>query len=93
LLILKRKVACLFFDQINNYANFRGASHLRGMPSTDLSTVIVDKYVQSEAFGRAMEWPLWRAQRAHMMRGPVFGIEILGSRQQIRVQGVAMRLP
>jgi large subunit ribosomal protein L31 len=27
-----------------------------------------------------------------MMRGPVFGIEILRSRQQIRVQGVAMRL-
>jgi large subunit ribosomal protein L31 len=27
-----------------------------------------------------------------MMRGPVFGIEIVRSRQQIRVQGVAMRL-
>jgi large subunit ribosomal protein L31 len=27
-----------------------------------------------------------------MMRDPVFGIEILRSRQQIRVQGVAMRL-
>jgi large subunit ribosomal protein L31 len=27
-----------------------------------------------------------------MMRAPVFGIEILRSRQQIRVQGVAMRL-
>jgi large subunit ribosomal protein L31 len=27
-----------------------------------------------------------------MMRGPVFGIEFLRSRQQIRVQGVAMRL-
>jgi hypothetical protein len=26
-----------------------------------------------------------------MMRGPVFGIEILGFRQQVRVQGVAMR--
>src|SRR5271168_239754 len=46
ILILHRKVTCLFFDQINNYANFRGASHLHGMPSTDLSTVIVDKYVQ-----------------------------------------------
>src|ERR1700684_4579637 len=28
-----------------------------------------------------------------MMRGPVFGIEIPRFRQQIRVQGVAMRLP
>jgi hypothetical protein len=27
-----------------------------------------------------------------MMRGPVFGIENLSSRQQIRVQGVALRL-
>jgi hypothetical protein len=43
----KEKVAWLFFDQINNYANFRRGSHLRRMPSTDLSTVIVDKYVQS----------------------------------------------
>jgi hypothetical protein len=43
---LNRKLACLFFDQINNYANFRSASHLGWMPSTDLSTVIVDKYVQ-----------------------------------------------
>jgi hypothetical protein len=29
---------------------------------------------------------------AHMMRGPVFGIDFLRSRQQIRVQGVAMPL-
>jgi large subunit ribosomal protein L31 len=38
----------------------------------------------SMAFAGAMEWALWRAQRALMMRGPVFGIEILRSRQQIK---------
>jgi hypothetical protein len=37
------KIPCLFFDQINNYANFRRISHLGEPPSTDLSTVIVDK--------------------------------------------------
>src|SRR3984885_11899690 len=36
---------------------------------------------------------LWSDRRAHMMRGPVFGIEISRFRQQVRVQGVAMRLP
>jgi large subunit ribosomal protein L31 len=35
---------------------------------------------------------LWTPAGAHMMRGPDFGIEFLRSRQQIRVQGVAMRL-
>jgi hypothetical protein len=42
----KQKAAWLFFDQVNNYAKFRRGSRLGRMPSTDLSTVIVDKYVQ-----------------------------------------------
>ena len=40
------KLLCLFFDQINNYANLRRMSYSDGVPSTDLSTVFVDKYVQ-----------------------------------------------
>src|ERR1700683_5336830 len=30
-----------------------------------------------------MDRPLWAPAGAHMMRGPVFGIEILGFRQQV----------
>jgi hypothetical protein len=36
-------MACLFFDQINNNANFGVLHPLLTGPSTDLSTVIVDK--------------------------------------------------
>jgi large subunit ribosomal protein L31 len=36
------KETCLFFDQLNNYANFRCEDRLRRLASTDLSTVIVD---------------------------------------------------
>jgi hypothetical protein len=43
MLNFKLKMACIFFDQINNYANFRRTSRLGELPSTDLSTVIVDK--------------------------------------------------
>src|SRR5277367_83623 len=49
----KRKETCLFFDQINNYANFRSANDFQGLPSTDLSTVFVDKYVIVAALVRA----------------------------------------
>jgi len=42
-----KKLACLFFDHMDIYANFRRMSHPGRVPSTDLSTVFVDKYVQS----------------------------------------------
>jgi hypothetical protein len=35
-------MACLFFDQVNNYAKFVVLRPLPSEPSTDLSTVIVD---------------------------------------------------
>jgi hypothetical protein len=44
-------------------------SYSGGLPSTDLSTVFVDKYVQ-------LRRPLWLHEGAHMMRGPVFGIDL-----------------
>jgi hypothetical protein len=76
----KGKTPCLFFDQINNNANLRRMSRFDGRPSTDLSTVIVDKYVQSpgnrQGSGREAASPLSAAGSAHMMRGPVFGIDI-----------------
>src|ERR1035437_263324 len=34
---------CLFFDQVNIYANFRCRRRATWLSSTDLSTVIVDK--------------------------------------------------
>src|SRR5271156_2673426 len=37
------KVTCLFFDQVNNYSNFRCLNRATWPPSTDLSTIIVDK--------------------------------------------------
>src|ERR1700678_1749711 len=40
----KNKVTCLFFDQVNNYSNFRCLNQATWPPSTDLSTIIVDKY-------------------------------------------------
>src|ERR1700730_4472531 len=36
-------MTCLFFDQVNNYSNFRCLNQATRLPSTDLSTVIVDK--------------------------------------------------
>jgi hypothetical protein len=42
-LIIKDKVTCLFFDQVNIYAKFRRANELRSNWSTDLSTDFVDK--------------------------------------------------
>src|ERR1700738_4565831 len=38
------KTTCLFFDQVNNYLNFRCPRRATCSPSTDLSTVIVDIY-------------------------------------------------
>src|SRR6202043_3313927 len=43
LLKFSEKVTCLFFDQVNNYSNFRCRHQATWPPSTDLSTVIVDK--------------------------------------------------
>jgi len=37
------KLACLFFDQVDNNAKIPRMRPLPGMPSTDLSTVFVDK--------------------------------------------------
>jgi hypothetical protein len=51
---LKMKIACLFFDQINNYANFRRISHPGEAPSTDLSTVIVDKRAANRRHKKAL---------------------------------------
>ena len=42
ILIYIKKETWLFFDQVNNYANFRCGDRLRRLASTDLSTVIVD---------------------------------------------------
>src|SRR5580658_9914391 len=42
-LIFHEKVACLFFDQVNNYSKFRCLNQATWMPSTDLSTDIVEK--------------------------------------------------
>ena len=36
------KLACLFFDQVNIYGNFRGAKSGAPASSTELSTDIVD---------------------------------------------------
>src|ERR1700679_80147 len=43
----KNKVNCLFFDQVNNYSNFRRLNQATWPPSTDLSTIIVDKYASA----------------------------------------------
>src|ERR1700675_1912524 len=37
------KATCIFFDQVNNYSNFRCRRQAPWPPSTDLSTDIVDK--------------------------------------------------
>ena len=37
------KTLCLFFDQVNIYANYRRMNHVADVTSTDLSTVFVDK--------------------------------------------------
>src|ERR1700722_5593785 len=47
----KDKVTCLFFDQVNNYSNFRCFNQVTWLPSTDLSTVIVDKRAVAAAKG------------------------------------------
>src|ERR1700677_1902971 len=39
------KDTCLFFDQVNNYSKFRCFNPVTWLPSTDLPTVIVDKWV------------------------------------------------
>src|ERR1700730_4829614 len=44
LLKYNNKTTCLFFDQVNNYLNFRCLGRATCSPSTDLSTDIVDKY-------------------------------------------------
>jgi hypothetical protein len=43
------KDTCLFFDQVNNYSNFRRFNQVTWLPSTDLSTVIVDKGVSGRS--------------------------------------------
>jgi hypothetical protein len=45
------KLTCLFFDQVNIYAKFGCAKRGRDLPSTDLSTDIVDKSA-----------PVWQAK-------------------------------
>jgi hypothetical protein len=42
-MIFNEKSTCLFFDQVNNYAKFRRYAAPADVPSTELSTVIVDK--------------------------------------------------
>src|ERR1700678_1585402 len=51
----KDKVTCLFFDQVNNYSNFRCFNQVTWLPSTDLSTVIVDKLAVDAAKGSIPE--------------------------------------
>src|ERR1700721_4842525 len=51
----KDKVSCLFFDQVNNYSNFRCFNQVTWLPSTDLSTVIVDKRAAAEVKGSLPE--------------------------------------
>ena len=50
------KVTCLFFDQVNNYSNFRCANQATGQPSTDLSTIFVDKRPRGCRRGAYVKW-------------------------------------
>src|ERR1700723_2510349 len=43
------KDTCLFFDQVNNYSKFCCCNPMTWLPSTDLSTVIVDKWVSGRS--------------------------------------------
>jgi hypothetical protein len=53
-----KKVTCLFFDQVNNYSKFRWLRQAAWPPSTDLSTVIVDKRRRGAA-KEVMSKALW----------------------------------
>src|ERR1700680_343296 len=54
-----KKETCLFFDQVNNYSNFRCPRQAAWPPSTDLSTVIVDN-VEAVAAQGLMPKILWQ---------------------------------
>jgi hypothetical protein len=66
----KDKVTCLFFDQVNNYSNFRCFNQVTWLPSTDLSTVIVDKRAMAAANGPIPE-ALRQNPSADNMIGPI----------------------
>jgi hypothetical protein len=51
------KHACLFFDQVNIYAKMLCDSYANGIPSTDLSTDIVDKVAAGLLCGLAERAP------------------------------------
>jgi hypothetical protein len=50
-LIILKKCACLFFDQVNIYAKILCGGRAQAVPSTDLSTDFVDKPALDEGGG------------------------------------------
>src|ERR1700722_15710398 len=54
------KDTCLFFDQVNNYSKFCCFNPMTWLPSTDLPTVIVDKWVSGLDIKKVLpQWYEW----------------------------------
>ncbi len=93
LLINNLNVTWLFFDQVNNYSNFRCLKRALWPPSTDLSTVFVDKLARARR-----ETPYVKcivASGLHALSCSARSCADLNPRQRAKTgnHGVAMRTP
>ena len=64
------KDTCLFFDQVNNYSKFRCFNPMTWLPSTDLPTVIVDKWARGLDIKKVL--PLWYEWKEAGVKGYPF---------------------
>jgi hypothetical protein len=77
-MIILIKPSCLFFDQVNIYAKFLCDSYANAVPSTDLSTDIVDKLAGGLPEARrklAKDWSEASASAGHPDNFPALLVE------------------